>query len=304
MRDLARARAPRSRAAFLACLAAIAWSLAAFPPSGQAQDAASAPIAILPEPGAAHAMPAATAPAAAASAAPGVDPRALAIQAAVESLRVDPLLSGRRKTHTLKWNPGPSETKARWKIDASWGEWILAFARFLNDTSRLLVYGIAIVLVALLLVSLRHLFQLRATARRVKTAPAVSHVRDLDVRPESLPDDIGAAAWALWQAERVPAALSLLYRGALSRLIHRHAVPIEASTTEGECVDLAHGRLDPAAHRYLAQVVRAWEANIYGNRTLSAAMGEALCGGFATRLDTAPAAGAPHAATPRAGAAS
>ena len=33
------------------------------------------------------------------------------------------------------------------------------------------------------------------------------------------------------------------------------------------------------------QVVRAWEANIYGGRGLSLAMGEALCTGFAQRLD-------------------
>jgi hypothetical protein len=113
----------------------------------------------------------------------------------------------------------------------------------------------------------------------------VSHVRDLDVRPESLPDDVGAAAWALWQSGQVPAALSLLYRGALSRMIHRFQVPITASATEGECLAMARGRLEPAALRYVTQVVRAWEANIYGGRGLSDAMGELLCTGFGQRLD-------------------
>ncbi len=119
----------------------------------------------------------------------------------------------------------------------------------------------------------------------------MSHVRDLDVRPESLPDDVGGAAWALWQSGQVPAALSLLYRGALSRMIHRFEVPITASATEGECLELARGRLETGALRYVTQVVRAWEANIYGGRTLSLAMGEALCMGFGQRLDaSAPAA--------------
>ena len=40
-----------------------------------------------------------------------------------------------------------------------------------------------IVLVALLLVSARHLVNLRAFERRAKADAAVSHVRDLDVRP-------------------------------------------------------------------------------------------------------------------------
>jgi len=144
--------------------------------------------------------------------------------------------------------------------------------------------------VALALVSLRHVVQLRAF-RRARAASAVSHVRDLDVRPESLPDDVGAAAWALWQAGRVPEALSLLYRGALSRLIHKYRVPITSSATEGECLELARPRLEAPALRYVTQVVRAWEASTYGGRALSTAMGEALCTGFRERLDGRPAAG-------------
>ena len=214
-------------------------------------------------------------------------PRSKAIEDAVGQLRDDPLLSGRHKEHRLEWQPKPDKKK-KVDLDTSWLEWFAALGRFINDTSRFLLYGIVLVLVALLLVSARHLVQLRAFRRRAVAAAAVSHVRDLDVRPESLPDDVGAAAWALWQVGQVPAALSLLYRGALSRLIHRWHVPISASTTEGECLALARGTLAPPAQRYLTQVVRAWEANIYGNRTLSSAMGEALCTGFASRLDATP----------------
>ena len=168
--------------------------------------------------------------------------------------------------------------------------WLAEFARFLNDTSRFLFWGLVAILVAVALVSARHLVQLRAFRLRAAAESAVSHVRDLDVRPESLPDDVGAAAWALWQAGKVPAALSLLYRGALSRMIHRFEVPITASATEGECLDMARGRLAPEAMRYVTQVVRAWEANTYGGRALSMAMGESLCTGFGRRLDALPAA--------------
>ena len=223
-------------------------------------------------------------------AAPAASAQAAAITAAVAKLKVDPLMSGKHKTHTLRWNADDEPEKKDSALDPSWlrwFRWLRDFANFVNDTSRILLYGLVAVLVAVLLVSLRHLVQLRSFRRRAAVAAAVSHVRDLDVRPESLPDDIGAAAWALWRAGKVPAALSLLYRGALSRLIHRWAVPISSATTEGECLDLARGHLDATALRYLTQVVRAWEANIYGNRALSDAMGESLCTGFATRLDAA-----------------
>jgi hypothetical protein len=168
---------------------------------------------------------------------------------------------------------------------------LAGFGRFLSDTSRFLLWGGVAVLVAILLVSARHLVNLRAFERRARADAAVSHVRDLDVRPESLPDDVGAAAWTLWQAGRVPEAMSLLYRGALSRLIHEYRVPITSSTTESECLELARAELEPPALRYVTQVVRAREASIYGGRALSLAMGEALCTGFGERLDGRAAAG-------------
>ena len=234
----------------------------------------------------------AVAPAPAASAASAVDPRAARVEAAVARLRDDPLLSGRHKEHRLRWKDDdePPKKKPPDMPDLGFLDWLSSLGRFINDTSRFLLWGLVAVLVAVALVSARHVVQLRAFRRR-KDAAAVSHVRDLDVRPQSLPDDVGAAAWALWQSGRVPAALSLLYRGALSRMIHRFDVPITASATEGECLVLARGRLEPGALRYVTQVVRAWEANIYGGRGLSDAMGEALCTGFGQRLDaSAPAA--------------
>ena len=222
--------------------------------------------------------------ASAASSASSTDPRAMRIESAVDKLRADPLLSGKHKEHRLRWKDDAPEKKAKDTVDPSIFAWLASLARFINDISRFLLWGIVAILVALALVSVRHVVQLRAF-RRAKAASAVSHVRDLDVRPESLPVDVGAAAWALWQSGQVPAALSLLYRGALSRMIHRFAVPIAASATEGECLELARGRLETPALRYVTQVVRAWEANIYGGRTLSNAMGEALCTGFGQRLD-------------------
>lgn len=280
MRSTSADRQPRNRAVAactILCLCLVAMTGLARADDDDDADDTDVPVA---------AVATASAPQPAVSQAAGfvASPRATAIQAAVGKLRDDPLLSGRHKAHRLEWQPKPSQKK-RVDTDPSWIKWFASLASFINDTSRFLLYGIVLVLVVLLLVSGRHLIQLRAFRRRAAAASTVSHVRDLDVRPESLPADVGAAAWALWQTGQVPAALSLLYRGALSRLIHRWHVPIAASTTEGECLELARGLLEPGAQRYLTQVVRAWEANIYGNRVLSSAMGESLCTGFAIRLD-------------------
>ncbi len=223
-------------------------------------------------------------PHAAASATPSTDPRARHVQAALDGLRADPLLSGRHKEHRLRWKNDPADKPAD-EDNKSLLAWLIALGHFLNDTSRLLMYGLIAGAAVLVVVGVHRVARLRGWRRRVHAPTSVSHVRDLDVRPESLPDDVGAAAWALWQAGQVPAALSLLYRGALSRLIHRFAVPITASATEGECLELAQGRLEATALRYVTQVVRAWQASTYGGRALSLAMGESLCSGFGQRLD-------------------
>ena len=106
-------------------------------------------------------------------------------------------------------------------------------------------------------------------------------MRDLDIRPESLPDDVGAAALALWERGEQRAALALLYRGTLSRLVHVHTVPIRASSTEGECLALAKQRVPAEAVSYTTQLVETWTGAVYGARTPASGVVQALCAEFA-----------------------
>ena len=61
-------------------------------------------------------------------------------------------------------------------------------------------------------------------------------VMGMEVSPETLPADVPAAAWALWQQGRHQEALGLLYRGAISRVIELGRVEIQESDTEGDCL--------------------------------------------------------------------
>jgi hypothetical protein len=121
-----------------------------------------------------------------------------------------------------------------------------------------------------------------------------THVRDLDIRPESLPSDIGAAARQLWDSGEHRAALALLYRGLLSRLAHVHKVPIRDSTTEGDCLSLAVQHVDETRHAYVAQLVRTWQRAVYGGAEPDTATVHALCDAFGRTLDRAH---APHPAS-------
>lgn len=184
----------------------------------------------------------------------------------VESLRQDPNLSGKHKEKTLRLKEQREEKKKATSKAGTW-TWLRDFARWMTEAGRIAVWVVAAVLVALVLVGLRHWIRVRAGAVKGNTTgPLPSHVRDLDIRPQSLPDRIGDEAAALWQKGEHRAALSLLYRGALSRLVHQHQVPIRAASTEGECLALAARRLAPERSAYFGRLVQAWQLAVYGAR--------------------------------------
>ena len=131
--------------------------------------------------------------------------------------------------------------------------------------------------IALLVVFAWRWMRVRADAiagRAVMLPP--SHVNDLDIRPDSLPDDIAGGARALWQRGEQRAALSLLYRGALSRLVHDHGAAIGSASTEGECVALARAALPAAGGVFFERLVGAWQIAVYAGRWPDAASVAAL----------------------------
>ena len=203
------------------------------------------------------------------------------VKAAVARIKSDPDMpaTAREKTLRLKDRDQRQQDKPSRESKEDLG-WIGDFVRWVSETARLLVWLAAAIAVAFLLVGLRRWVRTRAEARLPPREALPSHVRSLDIRPESLPDEIGVAAAALWQQGEHHAALSLLYRGALSRLVHVHSVPIRAASTEGECVALAQARLEAKLCAFVSQLVGAWQLAVYGARLPEAALVLSLCREF------------------------
>jgi hypothetical protein len=114
----------------------------------------------------------------------------------------------------------------------------------------------------------------------------------LSLAPESLPDDVAAAAAALVRAGRLREALSLLYRGALSVLVHRDHVPLAEGDTEGDCVRAARKALPASAGDYFARLVQTWTAAAYAGRLPDAPRAVALCRDWAPHFAPRPEASA------------
>jgi hypothetical protein len=125
----------------------------------------------------------------------------------------------------------------------------------------------------------------RAPVIEEPAAATAARESELDIRPASLPEDIGAAALALLEAGRTRDALSLLYRGALSRAVHRFGAVIGESFTEGEALKAVKARLDPPRVAYFAELVGFWQRAVYAGERAAHEPIAHLCTGFAPTLD-------------------
>ncbi|MEO6281359.1 DUF4129 domain-containing protein [Roseateles sp.] len=208
---------------------------------------------------------------------------ASAVRAAASAVAADPLLPGTEKSKTLRLKRDDEKKPNKDDVD-----WWLNLLGSLSAGLRVAMWLGGAVLLILVLLRLRDWLGRQDGAASVAALPP-THVGTLDIRPESLPADIGEAARALWGRGEERAALSLLYRGALSRLVHGHGVPIRAASTERECLALAATRLAPAPQAFLAQLVAAWQTVAYARRPLAPEALEQLCQGFDLQLPGKPA---------------
>lgn len=202
------------------------------------------------------------------------------IRAAAAKLHADPNLGGESTLRTLRWE----EVKQRKASPPP--AWLTRLFDFFAQSSSLLLWIGGAVCAAIAVV-----WAIRLLRERVPIAAVpdrrVTSVHGLDIRPESLPEDIGAAALALFHAGREREALSLLYRGALSRAVHRHGVAILPSATEGEALRAVNARLDPPRAAYFSDLVTLWQRAVYAGELFSAEPIDRLCRGFAASLEGA-----------------
>ncbi len=203
------------------------------------------------------------------------------IRNATEAVYNDPHLHGLKADRVLRFK---NRDQPRAAAPTSEMGWLRDLVRWFTEAGRWLVWLGLAALAALLIVYLRRWIAVRGDAAAGRALVLPSHVRDLDIRPQSLPDDLPAAVRALWQRGESRAALSLLYRGALSRLVHDHAVPVRAASTEGECATLAARHLDAERGAFVGRLIGLWQVAVYGARLPDSGAVLAVCDEFNARL--------------------
>jgi len=213
----------------------------------------------------------------------GQAPTRAEIKNAIEAVKADPSLAPEKTIRSLRWvrRSDPEPTEPRGSL-----QWLLDLMGWLAQSARVLVWVAVALLTGLLVVFVLRLIKERSPSMGPGRKIIPTHVQDLDIRPESLPDNIGSTARALWDSGDQRAALSLLYRGLLSRLVHVHNIPIRDSSTEGDTLELTATRMREDKRDYVTRLIRVWQHAVYGGRAPDSGALHGLCDEFAPALDT------------------
>ena len=201
---------------------------------------------------------------------------------ALDVVKADPLITPQQTFKNLKWQESAARKRS---ATPTWILWIAGLFAWLGQSARYFVWAAAAVFAVLLARYVIATLAPHVTVAADEPPVAPTHVRDLDIRPESLPENIGAAARSLWDDGHHRAALALLYRGLLSRLAHVHDIPIADSTTEGDCLALAATHLPSERRDYASRLIRAWQRAVYGREPIETAAVHDLCDGFAAAMN-------------------
>ena len=147
---------------------------------------------------------------------------------------------------------------------------------------KLLLITLAVVLFVYLLYRFRGPIRSLQRGQKRESTPEVMF--GLDVRPESLPNDIPAQVMSFWRDNRHRDALGLLYRASLSRLIEQHALAFKSSYTEAECAALVKSRGIDSLSNYFAGLTRIWCHLAYGHELPAIEAIENLCEGWSAEM--------------------
>ena len=211
-------------------------------------------------------------------------PAPAAIDSAIADLKHDPNLGGQTKIRTLRWI-----TKSQPRPPPTSPGWLLGLFEYAGQFGGLLLWAAGAGAAALAVVWILRLLKSREPrAIPVKADVSETSVLDLDIRPDSLPDDVSAAALELLRMGRVRDSLSLLYRASLSSAVHRFGVTIGAQHTEREVLGVVRGALDEPRARYFTDLVAVWQRVVYAGEILAPDAVLPLCNGFSTFFDSPP----------------
>lgn len=155
--------------------------------------------------------------------------------------------------------------------------WLADIFSILAQGTEVILWGIAILCVLFIILRLKGFEVPFLEAKKYARPPPPTSLFGLELNQNTLPEDIISAAKDFWR--RSPRqALSLLYRAALSDLVHAETLPLHSSHTEGECVRLFNKKTHSNPKSLFFQTLtEQWVMLAYGHQRVTHKQFDALC---------------------------
>ncbi len=138
--------------------------------------------------------------------------------------------------------------------------------RQLAAFGEFLLWGLVATLIVLFIVYRARWLALFRSAPQHRRRTCPDMLLGMDIRPESLPDNIPDEAQCLWERGARDAALSLLYRAALAILVDRDRLELAPGATEGDCLHRVEHHPGGPLATYFARLTQAWQHTAYAHR--------------------------------------
>ncbi|WMW80961.1 hypothetical protein RF679_01445 [Undibacterium cyanobacteriorum] len=139
-----------------------------------------------------------------------------------------------------RWLPKFDKKEKPTFEEKEWGERMKMIALVL----KYLVIGAGLAFLGWLLFRYSGKIFLFESEKRLQLA---TEIAGLDIRPESLPEDVAQSALDMWQLGQKRAAIGLLYRASIAHLVQHHELHITKGATEQDCLRLSSELLDQNA---------------------------------------------------------
>ena len=219
---------------------------------------------------------------------PPVSAQKLPPEASSESIKEtmeSPAFNRFKQVDTLEYT-GKKEEQDDLDLTSSWLTDIFeSIGKTLAFLFEIILWCIALILIFLLVKYHQHLqFGFGKLFKpKEKSTPIPEILFGLDVREESLPDDVAAQAMALYQQKDYRASLALLYRATLAYLVNNYEFTLAKGATEGDCLKWVETRLSSKIEsielekKYFAELTRAWQLTAYAHRFVPEEQMARLC---------------------------
>lgn len=191
------------------------------------------------------------------------------VEAVVKEILAEPEFEEHSRTQKVWMSDAESSSN-----DSGDQPWLGA----LLTTMGLVIVGFLLFLAIRWIIQNRHIFGFSSPARiKLDEPPPPRVVMGLDIARESLPEDIVTAARQAWSAGHLREALSLLYRGSLSRLVEQNRLPIRDSDTEDDCLMHVANIGEAGITHFFRQLTLLWVRAAYAGQEAQHGEFDQLC---------------------------